>query len=64
VGDLTNVKRKQILKDEQLRRQRETDLCEFHASLIYKVSTGTARATERNLVLGRWDGVVRWREPN
>jgi hypothetical protein len=30
-------------------RQRQEDLCEFEASLVYKVSSRTARATQRNL---------------
>ena len=31
-----------------LGRQRHEDLCEFEASLIYKVSSKTARATQRH----------------
>ena len=31
--------------------QRQVDLCEFEAGLIYRTSSRTARATERNLVL-------------
>jgi hypothetical protein len=35
-----------------LRRQREADLCEFKASLIYKTSSRTTRAvTHRNAVM-------------
>ena len=36
-----------------LRRQRQADFCEFEASLIYRVSSRTVRATlcERNSVL-------------
>ena len=35
-----------------LRGQRQADLCEFEASLVYRVSSRTARAvTQRNLVL-------------
>jgi hypothetical protein len=30
-----------------LRRQREMDLCEFEASLIYRTSLSTVRATQR-----------------
>ena len=30
-----------------LRRQRQEDLCEFEAKLIYRVSSRTARATYR-----------------
>jgi hypothetical protein len=30
----------------ELRRQREVGLCEFEASLVYIVSSRTARATE------------------
>ena len=34
-----------------LRRQRQVDLCEFKASLIYRVSSRTgSKATERNPV--------------
>ena len=29
-------------------RQRQSDLCEFKASLVYRVSSKTARATQRN----------------
>jgi hypothetical protein len=31
----------------ELRRQREMDLCEFKASLVYRVSFRTARAKQR-----------------
>jgi hypothetical protein len=31
-----------------LGRQRQVDLCEFEASLLYKVSYRTARATQKN----------------
>ena len=34
-----------------VRRQRQVDVCEFEASLVYRVSSRTARATERNPVL-------------
>jgi hypothetical protein len=30
-----------------LRRQRQADLCEFEASLVYRASSRTARATHR-----------------
>ena len=30
--------------------QRQADLCEFEASLVYKASSRTARATQRNPV--------------
>lgn len=33
-----------------LRRQKQVDLCEFQASLIYRVSSKTAKATQRNSV--------------
>ena len=33
-----------------LRRQRQGDLCEFQASLDYRVNSKTARATQRKLV--------------
>jgi hypothetical protein len=36
-----------------LRRQRQVDLCEFEASLVYKVSTRTAMATQRNPISGK-----------
>jgi hypothetical protein len=32
-----------------LGRQRQADLCKFKASLVYKASSRTARATQRNL---------------
>jgi hypothetical protein len=32
------------------RRQKQVDLCEFEASLVYRMSSRTARATERNPV--------------
>jgi hypothetical protein len=32
-----------------LGRQRQTDLCELKASLVYEVSSRTARATQKNL---------------
>ena len=32
-------------------RQRQADLCEFKASLVYRASSRTARATQRNPVL-------------
>jgi hypothetical protein len=31
--------------------QRQVDLCEFEASLIYRVSSRAAKASQRNLVL-------------
>ena len=34
-----------------LRRQRQMDLCQFKASLIYRVSSRTARAIQRSPVL-------------
>jgi hypothetical protein len=33
-----------------LRSQRQADLCEFKASLVYRESCRTARATQRNSV--------------
>jgi hypothetical protein len=33
-----------------LGRQRQVDLCEFEASLVYRVSSRTARDTQRNPV--------------
>jgi hypothetical protein len=33
-----------------LERQRQTDLCGFEDSLIYRMSSRTAKATQRNLV--------------
>jgi len=32
-------------------RQRQADLCKFEASLVYRVSSRTARDTQRNPVL-------------
>ena len=34
-----------------LRKQRQADLCEFRACLVYRVSSRTASATQRNPVL-------------
>ena len=34
-----------------LGRQRQVELCEFEASLVYRVSSRIARATQRNPVL-------------
>jgi hypothetical protein len=34
-----------------LRRQRQADLCEFKATMVYRTSSGTARATQRYPVL-------------
>ena len=31
-----------------LQRQRQADLCEFEVSLVYRVSSRTARDTQRN----------------
>jgi hypothetical protein len=30
-----------------LRRQRQVDLCDFRVILVYRVSSGTAKATQR-----------------
>jgi hypothetical protein len=35
-----------------LRRQKQMDLCKFEASLVYRVSSRTARATQRDPVGG------------
>ena len=32
-------------------RQSQVDICEFEANLVYRVSSRTIRATQRNLVL-------------
>jgi hypothetical protein len=34
-----------------LRRQRQVNLCEFKVSLVYRVSSRTARATQRDSAL-------------
>jgi hypothetical protein len=34
-------------------RQKQVDLCDFEASLVYRASYRTDRATQRNPVLGR-----------
>ena len=34
-----------------LRRLRQADLCKFRASLVYRVSSRSARVTQRNPVL-------------
>ena len=39
--------------DPVLRRQKQGDLCEFEANLVYKVSSRTVKATQRNPVLKR-----------
>jgi hypothetical protein len=36
-----------------MRRQREVDLSEFEANLVYRASSRTARATQRNWRGGR-----------
>ena len=36
-----------------LRRQRQEDFCEFKVSLVYRVSSKTARATQKNSVQKR-----------
>jgi hypothetical protein len=41
-----------------LRSQRQSDLCEFEASLVYRVSFRTARDVQRNLV-----SRATWRNP-
>ena len=33
-----------------LERQKQAELCEFKTSLVYRASSGTARATQRNPV--------------
>jgi hypothetical protein len=33
-----------------LRKQRQVDFCEFEANLVYRASSRTAKATERNHV--------------
>ena len=43
-----------------LRKQKQVDLCEFKASLVYRVSSRTARPTERNPVLGRKTKPHQW----
>jgi hypothetical protein len=35
----------------ELGRQKQKGLCEFEASLVYRASSRTARARERNLLL-------------
>jgi hypothetical protein len=35
---------------QALRRQRQTDVCKFKASLVYKANLRTAMATQRNTV--------------
>ena len=37
-----------------LRRQRQVDLSEFEASLVFIASSRTGRAIQRNLVLEGW----------
>jgi hypothetical protein len=35
-----------------LQRQRQEDICEFEASLVYRASSRTARTTQRKSILG------------
>ena len=42
-----------------LRRQTQADLCEFEASLVYRVSSRTARAAQRNPVSATTKSEVR-----
>jgi len=37
----------------ELRRQRQAELCEFKASLVYRVNSRTAKAMQRNPVSKR-----------
>jgi hypothetical protein len=46
-----------------LRRQRQVDLCELEASLVYRESTRTARATQRNSVKNQNQSQAWWRRP-
>ena len=39
-----------------LRRQRQADLCEFDASLVYRAASRTVRATQRKPVLKNQSG--------
>jgi hypothetical protein len=42
----TTINKKQMVGGGiHLRRQKQADLCEFEASLVYRVSSRTARAT-------------------
>lgn len=41
-------------------RLRQGHLCEFEASMVYKMSTSTARATQRKPVCGGWMGEELW----
>jgi hypothetical protein len=45
-----------------VRRQRQVDVCEFEASLVYRVSSRTARATERNPVLKKKQNQTRTKQ--
>ena len=42
---------KESSKLNQRQRQRQVNLCEFEASLLYRASSRAARATQRNPVL-------------
>jgi hypothetical protein len=44
------------------KRQRQADLCELEASLIYRVHPRTAKATQRNPVSGEKKKVEKRRE--
>ena len=41
-----------------LRRQRQADLCEFEASLVYRVSSRTLSAIERDYVSKKWEALA------
>jgi hypothetical protein len=45
-----------------LRRKWQADLYEFKASLVYRTSSRTARATQRNPVLKNRRGLWRYRK--
>jgi hypothetical protein len=38
--------------------QKQVDLCEFVASLVYRVSSGTAKTTQRSLASNNNDDIL------
>ena len=47
---------------QTLRRQRQADLCEFKACLVYRVSSRTARTVKRRNPVGGVGGRTKQRE--
>jgi len=63
---MTSLATALTMRRKKTERQRQKDLCEFKTSLVYRVSSRTARATQKNAVLeknnhkkAQWGGVGR-----